>query len=110
MITFQGKSVRELEQAFRESVDDYLAFCAKRKEKPEKPFSGTFLVRATRKLHRRLALEARREGKSLNATCCGGSRREALLPLAGEGVEPASRIATIKECIYLRGATGRLHA
>jgi predicted HicB family RNase H-like nuclease len=34
VITFQGKSVAELKQAFRDSVDDYLAFCAQRGEEP----------------------------------------------------------------------------
>jgi len=33
VITFQGQSVDELEQAFRDSVDDYLEFCAERSEK-----------------------------------------------------------------------------
>ena len=27
VITFQGKSVKELKKAFKESIDDYLAFC-----------------------------------------------------------------------------------
>jgi predicted HicB family RNase H-like nuclease len=27
VITFQGTTVNELENAFRESIDDYLAFC-----------------------------------------------------------------------------------
>ncbi len=27
IITFQGKSVKELEQAFHDSVNDYLAWC-----------------------------------------------------------------------------------
>ena len=67
VITFQGKSVAELRRAFEESVDDYLEFCAARHEQPEKPFSGTFLVRLSPELHRRVALEARRKGKSLNA-------------------------------------------
>jgi predicted HicB family RNase H-like nuclease len=38
VITFQGKSVDELQEAFRESVDDYLEFCAERGEEPDKPF------------------------------------------------------------------------
>jgi len=67
VITFQGKSVEELNRAFRESVNDYLAFCKERGEDPEKPFSGTFIVRMTPELHRRVAMEARRKGKSLNA-------------------------------------------
>ena len=32
VITFQGISVEQLEQAFRESIDDYLEFCAERNE------------------------------------------------------------------------------
>jgi predicted HicB family RNase H-like nuclease len=40
VITFQGKSVAELKKAFRDSVDDYLAFCSERGEEPDKPFSG----------------------------------------------------------------------
>lgn len=39
MITFQGTSVEELEQAFKDSIDDYLEFCKKKKHAPEKPFS-----------------------------------------------------------------------
>jgi predicted HicB family RNase H-like nuclease len=67
VIAFQGKSVAQLKRAFKDSVDDYLAFCASRKEQPEKPFSGSFLVRMAPEMHRRMAAEARREGKSLNA-------------------------------------------
>jgi predicted HicB family RNase H-like nuclease len=37
VITFQGRSVDELEAALAESVEDYLAFCRERGEKPEKP-------------------------------------------------------------------------
>ena len=67
VITFQGKSVRELKRAFEDSVEDYLEFCRSRKEEPERPFSGTFTVRLPSDLHRRIAMEARRHGKSLNA-------------------------------------------
>ena len=35
VITFQGRSVEEIEQAFRESIDDYLDFCKERGEEPE---------------------------------------------------------------------------
>ena len=45
VITFQGRSVDELRHAFEESVDDYLAWCAKRGKTPDKPFSGKFVVR-----------------------------------------------------------------
>jgi predicted HicB family RNase H-like nuclease len=67
VITFQGTSVSELKKAFRESVDDYLAFCAERGEEPDKPFSGQFVARLSPDLHREVSLAARRAGKSLNA-------------------------------------------
>jgi len=67
VITFQGKSVAEIKKAFRESVDDYLQFCEKRGEEPDKPFSGKFVLRMEPGLHRALAIAARREKKSLNS-------------------------------------------
>ena len=66
VITFQGSSVDELEHAFRDSVDDYLDFCKSRGEEPEKPYSGKFAIRLRPEVHRDLALQAKREGKSLN--------------------------------------------
>ena len=67
MITFQGKSVAEIQKAFRESVDDYLQFCKKRGEEPDKPFSGKLVLRMRPGLHQVLAVAARREKKSLNS-------------------------------------------
>ncbi len=66
VITFQGASVSDLKQALAASVDDYLAFCAERGEKPDKPYSGQFIIRAEPRLHRELASAARRGGVSLN--------------------------------------------
>jgi predicted HicB family RNase H-like nuclease len=67
VITFQGKSVAELKKAFRDSIDDYLAFCQERGEEPDKPFSGQFVTRISPDLHRRASLAASLAGKSLNA-------------------------------------------
>lgn len=67
VITFQGKSVAELKKAFKESVQDYLAFCASRGEEPDKPFSGQFVTRISPDLHRQVNLAASLSGKSLNA-------------------------------------------
>ena len=66
VITFEGETVNELREAFHESVEDYLAFCAERGENPEKPFSGKFLVRVEPQLHKNLVIQARKNGKSLN--------------------------------------------
>lgn len=67
VITFQGDSVAELKKAFPESVDDYLTFCKKRGEAPEKPFSGQFVTRIPPDLHRQVNVAAALSGKSLNA-------------------------------------------
>ena len=66
VITFEGKSVEELKQAFQDSVDDYLAFCAEHGEEPEKPYSGRFVIRTDPELHKKIAYEAKKKGKSLN--------------------------------------------
>ncbi len=67
VITFQGSSVAELRKAFRDSVDDYLEFCAQRGEKPEKPFSGRFVTRISPDLHRNITAVATISGHSLNS-------------------------------------------
>jgi predicted HicB family RNase H-like nuclease len=66
VVTFRGTSVQELQQAFKESVDDYLEFCRERGEEPDRPFSGRLMVRLSPELHRDVYIQAQREGKSLN--------------------------------------------
>ena len=67
VITFQGVTAEEAAQAFRDSVDDYLAFCAERGEEPDKPFSGKLAFRTTPEHHRRIAAAASLADKSINA-------------------------------------------
>lgn len=66
VVTFEGRSVEEVEHAFRDSVDDYLDMCNERGEQPDRPFSGRLMVRLSPDLHRELFVRARAEGKSLN--------------------------------------------
>jgi predicted HicB family RNase H-like nuclease len=66
VITFQGRSVDELDKAFKDSVNDYLAWCKERGEEPEKTFSGTFNLRIPPELHAKLAFQAKTMGISLN--------------------------------------------
>jgi predicted HicB family RNase H-like nuclease len=67
VIHFSGRTADELTQAFRASVDEYLAFCDERGRAPEKPYRGNFPVRMPADLHRKAALRAAAEGQSLNA-------------------------------------------
>jgi predicted HicB family RNase H-like nuclease len=67
VITFQGKTVDEIEQAFKESIDDYLEWCAVEGVDPEKPYSGKFNLRLSPDLHKEAAVTAKRLKMSLNS-------------------------------------------
>ena len=67
VITFQGKTVDEIKEAFRGSVEDYLDYCAKLGQEPEKPFTGKFMLRIPPDLHRKIYVAAKQSGESINA-------------------------------------------
>lgn len=66
LVTFEGKDVDSLEQAFRDSVDAYLHTCAELGVPPEVPFKGSFNIRTGPELHRRATEYASTHDKSLN--------------------------------------------
>ena len=66
VITFEGTTFAEVERAFRDSIDDYLAFCAQRGEPADRPYSGRIPLRVSPDTHRRAAMRAQAEGLSLN--------------------------------------------
>ena len=67
VIHFAGRTADELAAAFRDSIDDYLALCEELGRKPEKPYSGRFVLRLDPELHRKAAMQAQTKGLSLNA-------------------------------------------
>ena len=66
VLTFQGRSIDELNAAFADTVEDYEAWCRERGKEPERPYSGSLTLRMPPDLHRRIAEAAARSGKSLN--------------------------------------------
>jgi len=56
--------VDELQQAFQDSVEDYLAFYAQRGEALEKPFLGNLFIRLPTELQRRAYVKAKMADKS----------------------------------------------
>lgn len=66
LILFDGKSVSEIEKAFRDAVDSYLAFCQAQSTEPNQPFKGSFNVRIGERLHRQASFEAKKRGIALN--------------------------------------------
>ena len=67
VITFQGKSVNEIEKAFKESIDDYIKWCEEDGVMPEKPYSGRFNLRLSPDLHREVAIIAKKLKISINS-------------------------------------------
>lgn len=65
-VSFHGRTVDELEQAFHEAVQDYLAACRKLKQKPERPASGKILLRLPPELHAAAIRAVELTGQSLN--------------------------------------------
>ncbi len=63
---FEGRSIDEVHSSFRSVVDDYLEFCAKRGEDPDRPYSGEVRLRMTPALHRQVVTAASTGGVSMN--------------------------------------------
>lgn len=66
LISYEGETARELLDDFHGAVDDYLAACAAEGKEPETAYKGSFNIRISPELHRRLALYATSHGISLN--------------------------------------------
>ena len=57
---------KEIERAFKDSIDDYIAWCEEEGVEPEKPYSGKFNVRLSPELHRQISILAKKKHISLN--------------------------------------------
>jgi len=66
IVGFHGRSVDELEQAFREAVDGYIAACKKLGQSPERPASGKLMLRIPPADHAAALRAAELAGMSLN--------------------------------------------
>jgi len=66
LVTFEGTDSKNLKEAFKEAVDDYLETCRELGKSPDKPFKGSFNVRTSVELHRFVALLANEMNTSLN--------------------------------------------
>jgi predicted HicB family RNase H-like nuclease len=65
-VGFHGRTVDELEAAFKEAVDDYLLACEKLGQLPERPASGKLMLRIPPSVHANAIRAAELAGKSLN--------------------------------------------
>lgn len=65
-LNFHGTSVTELEEMFKQSIDNYLELCEKIGKNPDKEFKGTFNIRIPSEMHKKAALAAAKQKITLN--------------------------------------------
>ena len=66
-IEYEGDTLAELEEAFRDKIISYIKDCGKQGIAPEQPYKGSFNIRISPVLHRQIAIYAIEHKKSLNA-------------------------------------------
>lgn len=66
LMSFRGRNVAELKKSFRDVVDTYLVDCKAAGRRPEKPYNGTIVLRVDPEIHRRVAMKAATQRKSMN--------------------------------------------
>ena len=67
-ISYEGNTLDELKQDFKNAIDDYLNMCKEHNVCPEKPYSGSFNVRINPELHHKLSIFAKANNMSINAS------------------------------------------
>lgn len=66
VVGFHGESVKDIEIAFQEAVNNYLDACKKLGQEPNKPYSGNLMLRVPAKVHAAVAAAAEASGKNIN--------------------------------------------
>ena len=66
IVGFHGTTVDELESAFRESVDHYIAISEQQGRPAQKPFSGRLMLRVSPEIHAAVAAAAGVRGQRIN--------------------------------------------
>ena len=66
LVSFEGKSVKEIKKAFEEAVDDYIELCKGNEKEVERSYKGSFNVRMPPDMHRKVKRTAVKLGISLN--------------------------------------------
>ena len=66
LISYEGESARELLADFHGAVDDYLESCKAEGKDPEVAFKGSFNIRLSPELHKRIYIYAAAHQMSMN--------------------------------------------
>ena len=68
LVNFECTDISKVEEEFHNAVEDYLEFCKEVGKEPEKEYKGTFNIRISPELHKKLAIFAMKKGDTLNST------------------------------------------
>lgn len=68
LVNFESTDISSVEEEFHAAVDDYLEFCEEVGKEPDKEYKGTFNIRISPDLHKKLVVVAMQNGDTLNAT------------------------------------------
>jgi predicted HicB family RNase H-like nuclease len=66
-ITYEGRTIEELENDFKAGIDSYLQGCEELGIKPRKGQNGVLNIRIPLEIHSRIAAYAETNGTSVNA-------------------------------------------
>lgn len=66
LISYEGENAKDLLEDFHGAVDDYLEICEAEGRKPEVAYKGSFNVRISPELHKKLVIYAAAHQMSLN--------------------------------------------
>lgn len=67
LLSYEGSTAVELLADFHGVVDDYLALCQAEGKEPERAFKGSFNVRISPELHKKLVVRAASQQMTLNS-------------------------------------------
>ncbi len=66
LISYEGKTEKELEKDFREAIRDYLSLCKKQKIKPEKSYQGSLVVGISPEIYEAATISALEKDVSIS--------------------------------------------
>ncbi len=66
LVSFEGRNVKELKEAFSMAVEDYIELCESTGKSAEKTYKGSFNIRIKPEIHRKAARKSVEMGISLN--------------------------------------------
>ena len=82
LVTFEANNADELEENFKNVVDEYIETCKQLGREPQKAFKGVFNVRTGSELHMSAVRNALRMGVSLNSYIKSLIEKDVKLPLS----------------------------